>query len=665
MTRYCLNMIVKNEAARIERALSSVSDVISGWVVCDTGSSDNTVEVIKKFFAAKNIPGEIVKCTFENWAQARNYALIAGRVFARKNDIDYLLLMDADMQLVVSDKNTFLADKTAPSYDMYQYAGALHYQNRRMVRTDVWGEYFGVTHEFLGVDTGGCIPENVAFFLDHADGANRPDKSKRDIKLLKDGLKKEPNNERYFYYLAQSYRDAGKTKQAAEWYKKRVDVGGWDEEVWSAQCNYAQCLKDLGNEAGFIRELQVAYNMRPSRAESLYDLAKHFRETGKNAVSLLYSETGMKIPHSGDALFVNDFVYECGCKDEFSICAFYMPNRRQEGFEVCNELSLKKGPYSGSREMARTNLYHYLQPLKEILPSFEWRKIEFTAPDGYTNMNPSITTYRNQLHAIIRSVNYRIDEHGRYLIRGDNGEANNTNPIRTRNFLAKFDTHLNVVGAPEEVLPPGNMPCEFPPVVGFEDMRLFSWDHNLWVSSTVRQIHPDGLPEQVLARIDPTGISEYKRMLRMPRACEKNWMPISNGSLRFMHRLDTVVDTNGNNLALNPVDFECDHISGGSQVIPFPSWEDGYLCVVHEARHVPGKPTRFYSHRFVWLDKDLKFKRMTLPFYFHEKGIEYVAGMTMHPTDPDKLVVSYGFKDEEARLGTFSVSDLEKVLCKK
>ena len=74
------------------------------------------------------------------------------------------------------------------------------------------GKYRGVTHEYLDVPGEGVI--TGISFLDHADGTNRKDKYKRDIRLLKKALRLEPNNERYWYYLGQSYRDAGQYADA-------------------------------------------------------------------------------------------------------------------------------------------------------------------------------------------------------------------------------------------------------------------------------------------------------------------------------------------------------------------------------------------------------------------------------------------------------------------
>ena len=73
--RLCLNMIVKNETANLERCLNAVIDHIDCWVIGDTGSTDGTQDFIRGFFAAHGMPGELHEFPFENWEQARNAAL--------------------------------------------------------------------------------------------------------------------------------------------------------------------------------------------------------------------------------------------------------------------------------------------------------------------------------------------------------------------------------------------------------------------------------------------------------------------------------------------------------------------------------------------------------------------------------------------------------------
>lgn len=667
--RLCLNGIVKNESGRIERMLDSVTDFITAYAIVDTGSTDDTKERITEYFKSHHVPGEISEAPFLNWSQARNAGLALGRRIADKHAADYLLLIDADMELRVVNREKFFEKRNGPSYDMFQHGGSLQYLNRRLMHAKFPGEYVGVTHEYLDIPAAGMIPQDVAYFVDHGDGANRPNKFRRDIKLLKDGLRVEPNNARYMFYLAQSYKDGGQPMKAIEWYRKRIAAGGWDEEVWQAQLSLAYCYKDVGDLPQYVFELIKAHDMRPSRAESTYALARYFRENSMNAASVIFAEAGMQIPKSKDALFVDDYQHTLGHQDEFSICAFYLAEKRKKGLEVTNKLALQRSPYVMSREMARNNLYFYLPKLQELCPSFMAQKIAWAPSAEWNPLNPSVTFHNGRMLMNIRTVNYKIDEHGRYC-RFLDGEWKYhddwvTYPIRTRNYIAEVAPDLSLNGKPVELLPPGNIPEPlFKPVLGFEDVRIFSYDNDLWSSATVREMAADGYCEQVRARCDAYPDCwrqvNWKKMLRAPRLYEKNWAPLVDGdTLRFVYRLGEMVDENGQTTHKYDTGQETDHISGGSQYIPF---EMGWLGLVHEARPMPGREgVRYYFHRFVFLGTDFKVAKISWPFVFNDKVVEFAAGLCWHPM-MDRLVISFGYKDNEAWIGSIGVKDVSKLL---
>lgn len=663
-----LNMMVKNESARIERALASVAPFIDSWVILDTGSTDDTKTKIIEFFKVHQIPGVIFDDEFKDWSQARNSAMEKARRMRFVYNPDYMLLMDADMELKVRNKSTFFGHMDgADCYTMYQRGGSTKYTNARLVKATAKGLYRGVTHEYLDVTVGGNIPEDVAYFDDHADGANRDGKYARDIRLLRKDLKTDPDNLRTWYYLGQSYLNAGNLVGAAKWFGKRADAGGWDEEKWQAQSHYAHCFKAADPDK-FVVELLKAYQMRPSRAEPMYDLAHYYRHTDRQALAVVAAEAVEHLPLSQDSLFVNQYVHDVGIAEELSICSFYVPGKVDKGYKISSALAMHPGPYGGAREQARGNLFFYVQPLSHFCPSFECGEIEYGFDEGWVSLNPSVTTHNGELWCNIRTVNYCIDDNGSYIIRGTDGTANATNPIHTRNFLARLATGrpVDVIGDAVEVLPPADLPCEFPLVVGFEDSRLISRGAELWTSSTVRQIHPDGNCEQVLARIELFSgyhnLVSIKRMLRQPRETEKNWSPIVDGNdpaLRFMWRPLEIVDTSGVTVHKQTPDLAVDNISGSSQVIHF---KDGWLAITHEARCLPGSHLRWYYHRFAYYDEWFSKVRFSRPFYFNDKAIEFCAGMCWHPSH-DQLVISYGHKDCSARIATVDATEVEKFLC--
>ena len=670
----CLNMIVRNEGERIERALKSAAPYIRSWVIIDTGSTDDTKERITKFFREWGIPGEIRDEPFEDFSQARNAALNWARTLAFAYQPTHILLMDADMELVVKDSEKFLGMEGGIAFEMYQNAGSLTYTNTRIITSiGRWG-YKGVTHEYLDVPSTSIIPADVAMFVDHADGSNRADKYKRDIRLLKKGLKQEPNNARYFFYLAQSYRDAGKHLDAAKWFKRRIEAGGWDEEVWSARVGLAHALKDLGDEAGFIRELLLAYNSRPTRAEAMYDLAHHLREKGLPAAAHAMASAVAGLPKPKDRLFVNDYVYDVGVKDEMAITAFYVPGKLEEGRRINDALSLKP-PYRLATFNARNNQYWYVRQLASMAPSFEQNQIAFTAPDDRVVLNPSICHHNGRFLVNVRAVNYVIDADGRYIIKATDGTANAENPIDTRNFVLDLGTTPSPHYQMDfECHRPDDMPVEYNLVTGFEDIRLWSHTDALWASATVRQLHADGNCEQVLSRLDATEDGNFvhrgmHRMLRSPRETEKNWSPIlhDDGPIKFMWRPGIVVGLNGDFVVSNKSPILIDNLAGSSQVIPW--WPDtmlgrgsnGWLAVVHTSGTLPNSHLRYYHHRFIEYTNDFKVSRVSLPFVFQDKTIEFCAGMCWWPAK-DSLVLSYGIKDREAWLGTLQQTDVQRML---
>lgn len=661
MTQLCLNMIVRNESARIIRCLESVAPYISSWVITDTGSTDDTPKIIKQFFKDRKTPGHMHYAPFLNWAQARNSALLAAGATRLRGD--YLLLCDADMELVVKDKD-WLRGLDGISYDMMQHGSGLIYANRRLLRSDQRCKYLGVTHEYLDAAAAGMI--EGAWFIDHADGGNRDGKFKRDIELLLDGLKTEPDNSRYWFYLGQSYRDLGQPAEAAAAYKKCVELGGWDEQVWNAQLNYATALKDTGDESGFIREMLIAHNMRPSRAETLYDLAKFYRVKGMNAASTVFSEAALQIPLGKDLLFVNAYAHTVGPREEFAVTAFYDPAKRARAFDMCDGLATDPNVSPGTRQQARSNLFHYVQPLHALMQT-SLHRIPFVPPDGYTPMNPSVALIGERIMVIVRSVNYTITDTGHYAIKSGDGSINAENPIHTRNYLLNLNTKFEVEGW-GEITYDWPEPPEYNLVRGFEDMRLFKYGNMLHFSANIRELNKEGWCDQYVGTISPDGVAQNIRRMSSPgevlytppqRQHEKNWMPItvdrgvSNGP-HFMYRLGHVIDTLGCTVSIHRPDYDVGQVNGGSQVIRFGS---EYLAVVHEAFYMEGGQ-RYYVHRFAQLDREFKLLKLSKPFVFFDRQIEFAAGLAWHP-DHGRLMISFGVRDREAWIATVTAKDVK------
>jgi glycosyltransferase involved in cell wall biosynthesis len=653
MAKLCLNMIVRNEADRIIRCLKSVAPYIHCYNIVDTGSTDETIDLIKHFFDSPYIPGEITAVPFKDFSQARNAALTAARDM--EVDYDYILLCDADMELVVENPDVFryLDQK---SYNVAQHSGSLSYMNKRLVHRITAGMYRGVTHEYL--DVGHSDTLTGVHFKDHADGANRKDKYDRDIKLLLQGLRDEPYNSRYQFYLARTYDDAGHYDTAIKAYQLHIAMEGWVEEVWYSKYRLASCYKALGREADYVSGMLDAYAFRPGRAEPIYSLAHHYRDKSKNAPALMFALSAAATPLTQDLLFVEPIAYKHGPLEEISITGFYgNENDRKDGFAAANALVLDRTTPAWIYESTKKNLFHYLKPLSEICSSFSAKQIEFTPPAGYLAMNPSIARFQDAYWMLIRTVNYRMPTPNSYVIGDEAFPITEMHPVHTRTFLALFDPVTFTVSPPSEVYLPQDWPePKYHLVRAWEDMRLIAHGDQLWVSAAVREHAEDGLPEQFDARINQVGyLDNWRRLEYGPRACQKNWCPVEASPRMYQYRVGTIIDGRGFTWVQNTPAARTDDFSGGSQLIKF---DGGFLTVVHETAWNP-TGGRYYQHRFIKMDHEFVPTHISLPFVLHATEIEYVMGLAVYA---DKVILSYGRRDAEAWVATVSRADVHNLL---
>lgn len=359
----CLNMIVKNESAIIERCLNSLVNQIDYWVIVDTGSTDNTPMIIKNFMMKHNVPGELIERPWVNFSHNRTEALELA-----ENKADYVLLCDADMVLEVIDSNW--KDKLTgnSSYLVIQKNNTLRYQNVRLINGRLKGNerfrYFGATHEYCDSIDGFNTPVSLTGieFFDYADGGSKSDKFTRDIKLLTDeinrlnsidnsldmnkqqlieeGVLKRKNKliQRCTFYLAQSWRDLDEYEKALETYEERVKLGGWEEEVYYSLLQIALLKIKLEYSLEEVTQAFLsAYEYRPKRAESLYFLARHLRFKDKIKLAYIYASVAASIPQSDDRLFINYDIYAWKAKDELAVAAYWVENY-QLSYELCLEL---------------------------------------------------------------------------------------------------------------------------------------------------------------------------------------------------------------------------------------------------------------------------------------------------------------------------------------
>jgi hypothetical protein len=328
MKTLCLCMILKNEGHIIERCLTSIKDIIDTYVICDTGSTDDTKEKIVNFFDKYNINGTIHDHKWVNFGVNRNMLLQAA-----KNKADYLLLVDADYVINIYDSNF----KNNLNHDGYllKWEGDLDYRNIKLIRGDLEWKYFCPTHEYIRCMNGTGNNQNIdaITITEHYDGGSRDNKFKRDIELLLNEIEINPSDPdicRYYFYLGRSYEDLHDYKNAAKYYKQRSEIPGFDEEIYYALYKYGICNIMMNKSFNKICEsLLNAYYFRPYRLEALHHLVTYclnnkYYTTGYSFGKLVYDNTtSLKEYPSNDVLFIDKNIHTYLFYLNFSLCAHY------------------------------------------------------------------------------------------------------------------------------------------------------------------------------------------------------------------------------------------------------------------------------------------------------------------------------------------------------
>lgn len=278
----CLNMIVKNESHIIQNTLEKLCNKIqfSYWVICDTGSDDNTREIITTFFKNKNIPGELHNNEWKNFAHNRTLAL--EYAFSKT---DLLFIFDADDEIV--------GDIKMPSnvlYDEYHLKFGSHlgsaYTRCLLINNKRRFMFHSVIHEFIS-----CLEPNATKFVIQGDyyvvsgrGGNRNQDPK---KYLKDALvlekayaeaieKKDELHKRYAFYCANSYRDYGDYESAIKWYKTTLSLESWNQEHYISCFNLFECYNKLSQSDCGCFYLVKAFKYDSERVECLFPLIVHY-----------------------------------------------------------------------------------------------------------------------------------------------------------------------------------------------------------------------------------------------------------------------------------------------------------------------------------------------------------------------------------------------------
>jgi tetratricopeptide (TPR) repeat protein len=667
--KLCLNMIVKNESKVICRLLESVTPLIDSYCICDTGSTDDTKEIIRDFFESKNIPGKVVEEPFKDFGYNRSVAL---KACEDMDNADYILLLDADMVLKIGEKTTpheFKKSLVHDVYHVFQGNDDFYYKNTRIVKNRRGMYYWGVTHEYVKSPEGSTtsrIEKDILFINDIGDGGSKADKFIRDINLLTKGLEENPNNDRYTFYLANSYRDSGNYEKAIEYFKKRIDIGGWYEEIWFSYYSIGKCYKHMNDMPNAIYYWLEGYNFFPNRIENLYEIVSHYRHLGKNRLAYTYftiANTERTKHPERDYLFMQKDVYDYKLDYEFTIIGYYCNDHKLNLPQYCMKVLAHSTCEEHTAKNVLSNYKFYTSRLKDWDTSVD-QNSELLKKVGKKMMEPFANEFNSSTPSMcindkgdlvvnIRYVNYKIDDNGGYV---------NKEHIETKNIIGVFDISnpLEWKQKDEFLLQYNNEIDNL--YVGLEDVRIHSYNgnvyynanrglsyHNIKVEHGVIDMNEGVTNSGIISKSAQHDVEKNWVIFNDANNSQKmiyGWHPLVIGNVESPTRDFENMEYIHTHAVQTPVLFRFLRGSTNGVTIGNEIW---FIChaVSYEDR-------RYYYHIFVVLDAaTYQLKKYSTLFTFEKEKVEYTLGF-IHIKDTNQFYIGYSLMDRETHFMTVS-----------
>jgi len=352
-------IMMKNESERIHVTLESVKTFANSLTVYDTGSTDNSVEIVTEFANNNNIKLNLLVGEFENFATSRNALLDFADTFP---EIDYYLLLDSNDELQKSDLFKNYVEENHGKFKALLLCQSMCandetiFFNTKFLKSRVNFRFVGVVHEYL--DTKDYTEriktprEKCVIYQDRSMDIGKSQKRfRKDREMLIEEFKRDPTNSRTVFYLAQTCLWIKRYEEAMKYYLLRLDMVGFYEEKYESLMNIATCTQKLNRkwEETMVYYLQAFDFLE--RAEPLVLIGEHYyeKENWKMAYSFLNTACSINYPSQCN-LFINKYYYDYYRWYLMGIVSYYS-GHLDEGINAC-----LKAIASKDRDIDKRNL---------------------------------------------------------------------------------------------------------------------------------------------------------------------------------------------------------------------------------------------------------------------------------------------------------------------
>jgi glycosyltransferase involved in cell wall biosynthesis len=382
MAKLVLTQIVKNEAHVITRMLNSIKPIVDIICLVDTGSTDNTIEVVKNWGTQNNIETHVFERAFDNFENSRNYSIQMAREVTKDRGNDFWgFWLDADETIeVLPSFNKNKIDKDL--YMFNTYINVMKYTRNECFKLDKPFRFYGPVHEYIVCDdkniTSGLMEGiNVRVQMDGGSWkGNIPDKYKSHAFVLEKYIDQNRQDPRWIFYTAQSYHDSAcvpdnreeneeRLRRSLKYYKERISrPDGYPEEVFYSQFRVGTIMRALEEPWNLtMNEFLKAYSFDPLRAEPIKAIIDYYLSVGEWHNAYLFSKFAKvnfhdKNPYPQRLLFVDESLYIWKILEVHAAASFYT-GRRDEAKQVYQEMvkvSREKPEYFTPEDMQKIQM---------------------------------------------------------------------------------------------------------------------------------------------------------------------------------------------------------------------------------------------------------------------------------------------------------------------
>ena len=350
MAKLALNTIVKNEAHCIIGMLEAAAQITDLIVINDTGSTDGTQELIRKFGEERGIPTYVFERPFDDFEKSRNFGMdklreVVDQLGWSRSEV-WGWWCDADEKIIVDSK----FDKRQFNKDLFMintYIGQMKYTRNTFWRTSKPFKFYGPVHEFIVCDeqniTSG-LAENVHVDVKMIGASWQGDISQKYLShahKLETYISESRQDPRWIFYTAQSYHDSASMKDNKEenderlrrslkYYRERVSrLDGYPEEIYYSQYRIGTIMRILEEPWNLTHmELLKAYSIDPMRGESIKVIIDYYLQIGEWHMAYMYSKFAKanfhgKNPYPTRLLFVDESTYIWRFSEAHAAACFY------------------------------------------------------------------------------------------------------------------------------------------------------------------------------------------------------------------------------------------------------------------------------------------------------------------------------------------------------